>query len=85
MDDQSLRAIPGVGPNMARHLEDLGYRDAASLAGADPEELYARDCALHGGTLDRCVLYVYRCAVYFAETERPEREKCSWWYWKDGV
>lgn len=80
-----LQKIPGVGPNMEKHLLGLGITSLASLRGQDPEELYERDRALHGGVLDRCVLYVYRCAVYFAETERPEREKCSWWYWKDGV
>lgn len=34
---------------------------------------------------DRCVLYVFRCAVYFAEHEQPEAEKLKWWYWKDRV
>jgi len=28
-----------------------------------------------GVTQDRCLLYVFRCAVYFAETENPEPEK----------
>lgn len=32
--------------------------------------------------LDRCVLYVYRLAVYFAEGGR-EPEKIKWWNWKD--
>lgn len=79
-----LQTIPGVGPNMEAHLQNLGFDSVASLRGADPEELYARDCALHGVTLDRCVLYVYRCAVYFAGTENPDPEKCKWWRWKDG-
>ena len=80
-----LRTISGVGSNMEEHLLRLGVSSVASLRGQDPEELYERDCVLHGGVLDRCVLYVYRCAVYFAETDCPEREKCSWWYWKDQV
>ena len=32
---------------------------------------------------DRCVLYVFRCAVYYAEHEERDAEKCKWWYWKD--
>ena len=32
---------------------------------------------------DKCVLYVFRCAVYFAEHEQHEPEKLKWWYWKD--
>ena len=78
-----LQKLPGVGPNMERHLQSLGYDTIASLRGADPEEMYARECAACGQTLDRCVLYVYLCAVYVAETEHPEPEKCKWWNWKD--
>ena len=33
--------------------------------------------------IDRCMLYVLRCAVYFASTPRPEPEKLLWWNWKD--
>lgn len=32
---------------------------------------------------DRCVLYVFRCAVYYAEQEQHDPEKLKWWYWKD--
>ena len=78
-----LRRIPGVGKNMEEHLVRLGYTSVDSLRGQDPEAMYAQDCRLHGGYLDRCVLYVYRCAVYFAENERHEPEKLKWWNWKD--
>lgn len=78
-----LQKIPGIGKNMEQHLRALGYDTIASLRGADPEEMYARECAMCGASLDRCVLYVYRCAVYFAETAHPDPEKCKWWNWKD--
>jgi hypothetical protein len=29
------------------------------------------------------VLYVFRCAVYFAETPQPDAERLKWWHWKD--
>lgn len=77
-----LRRIPGVGAQTEKDLQMLGYTTIASLRGADPEEMYQRECAMHGVQVDRCQLYVYRCAVYFAETEHPEPEKCKWWYWK---
>ncbi|WP_177734368.1 MULTISPECIES: helix-hairpin-helix domain-containing protein [Flavobacterium] len=34
---------------------------------------------------ERCLLYVFRCAVYFAETpmNRQDSEKLKWWNWKD--
>ena len=80
----ALQAIPGVGPDMERHLNGLGIFAPEDLKGADAEALYRRDCALHGQQLDRCVLYVYRLAVYYAEHETHEPEKLNWWYWKDG-
>ena len=41
-----LEQIPGVGPNMARHLERIGCPTLDSLKGQDPEELYRRDCQI---------------------------------------
>lgn len=80
---QVLRQIPGVGPNMEAHLRAIGIETLEDLKGQDPEELYLRDCARHGATVDRCVLYVYRLAVYYAENERHAPEKLCWWNWKD--
>ena len=78
-----LQTIPGVGPNMERHLLELGYSTVNSLKGADPEAMYRRECRQRGEQLDRCVLYVYRLAVYFAENTEHEPEKLKWWNWKD--
>ncbi len=79
-----LRRIPGIGAAGERDLLELGYTTIQSLAGADPEEMYARECARKGVRVDRCVLYVYRCAVYYASTPQPDPEKLKWWAWKDG-
>lgn len=81
MDD--LQTIPGVGKNMAAHLNALGIERVADLKGQDPEALYERECLMQGCTVDRCVLYVYRLAVAWAEgrIETPEQRK--WWNWKD--
>ena len=78
-----LRKIPCVGANMEQHLHDIGIRCISDLRGKDPEELYHLDCLKKGFQDDRCVLYVYRCAVYFAENEERDPEKLKWWYWKD--
>ncbi len=83
MKSSDLRTIPGVGKTTAADLHALGYGSVAALRGTDPEALYAADCARRGCVLDRCVLYVYRCAVYFAEHAQPDPEKCKWWYWKN--
>jgi hypothetical protein len=79
----SLEAIPGVGKNMSGHLKGLGYGCVEDLKGEDPEEMYRRECVEKGEELDRCVLYVYRLAVYFAENDIYEPEKLKWWNWKD--
>jgi len=80
-----LRQIPGVGKQTEQDLLALGYTDVASLRGADPQELYERECIRKGEQVDRCVLYVYRCAVYYANTPPEERELelLKWWNWQD--
>ena len=80
---QSLLSIPGVGEDMRQHLNRLGIQTVEELKGQHPDELYERDCAEQGMKLDRCVLYVYRLAVYYAEHEVREKEKLRWWYWKN--
>ena len=78
-----LTSIPGVGKNMAAHLNALGIQCVADLKGQDPETLYVRECAMQGGTVDRCVLYVYRLAVAWAEGRIENPEQMKWWNWKD--
>ena len=78
-----LRRIPGVGPRIEQAMQAIGIRCIADLVGRDPEELYRRECALKGFQEDRCALYVWRTAVYYAEHPDPEPEKLKWWYWKD--
>jgi len=79
-----LEIIPGVGPSISRDLEELGVGEVGDLRGRDPEELYARLCAARGERLDRCVLYVFRCAVYYAGRSAHDPELLKWWNWKDG-
>ncbi|MGD2215875.1 MAG: helix-hairpin-helix domain-containing protein [Gemmatimonadales bacterium] len=78
-----LQRIPGVGPSLARDLRDLGVRGVADLHKADPEKLYRRLCTLRGAPVDRCVLYVFRCAVYYAGHREHDAELLKWWNWKD--
>jgi hypothetical protein len=81
---RDFRRIPGVGRTIAEDLWALGFRSTAELRGGDPEALYERLCELQGVRVDRCMLYVLRCAVYFASTERHDPELLKWWSWKDG-
>ena len=78
-----LKLIPGVGKNIEQHLRHIGIETVEDLRGKDPEELYVKDCLYKGFQEDRCILYVFRLAVYFAEHEAHDPEKLKWWYWKD--
>jgi hypothetical protein len=51
----------------------------------DPQLLYDLSNKYAGVVQDRCLLYVFRCAVYYASTEEKKRdaEKLKWWNWKD--
>ena len=78
-----LEEIPGVGERIAQVMEALGIRRVSDLRGRDPEELYRRECRLKGFQEDRCALYVWRLAVYYADHQVREPEKLKWWYWQD--
>lgn len=68
---------------MAQALKDLGFFCPVELRGQDPERMYKDLCELRGETIDRCVLYVFRCAVYSASFDRTDPELLKWWNWKD--
>ncbi|MFI5236099.1 MAG: helix-hairpin-helix domain-containing protein [Gemmatimonadales bacterium] len=78
-----LQEIPSIGPSLAQDLRALGIRTVAGLKGRDPERLYRRLEQLTGTHQDRCVLYSFRCAVYFASTLRPVPRLLKWWNWTD--
>ena len=80
---RELRTIPGIGPSLALDLYSLGIRRVADLKTKDPEKLYRGLERLTASKQDRCVLYTFRCAIYFAQTKHPKPEKLLWWNWKD--
>ncbi len=80
---KELQRIPGIGPSLARDFVDLGIRRIADLRRRNPERLYEKLCALRRTHQDRCVLYTFRCAVYFATEPKPDPERLKWWNWQD--
>lgn len=80
---KNLQEIPGVGPSIAKDLHDLGIRKAADLKGKNPEKMYVNLCRKRGQHIDRCMLYVLRCAVYYASHKKHNPAKLLWWNWKD--
>lgn len=85
MFKRDLLEIPGVGKNTKEDLINIGINWVEDLIGKDPEDLYRDDCLFKKYQEDKCQLYVFRAAVYFAEHQIPDKEKLKWWYWKDKV
>lgn len=78
-----LQTIPGIGPSMAQDLRDLGIYKISDLEGQNPEMMFKRLRLIHDIEMDRCVLYVFRCAVYYATESSHDPELLKWWNWKD--
>ena len=78
-----LQTIPGIGPSLAADLRRLGVRRVADLKKKSPQRLYDRLCTITRSHQDPCVLYAFRCAVYYARTPRPQPRLLKWWNWKD--
>jgi len=83
MNSSELQSLPGIGPSLARDLRDLGFRKPDDLHGHDPEKMYTDLCSLRGQSIDRCVLYVFRCAVHAVVSGDDDPELQKWWNWKD--
>ena len=78
-----LITIPNVGKRTKEALKNIGITCVEDLRGKDPEDLYIKDCLAKGFQEDKCQLYLFRMAVYYAENPEWEAEKLKWWYWKD--
>jgi len=78
-----LTIIPGVGKSIAADLNGIGIYRVEELKNNDPEALYQKICKKQGMMIDRCLLYVMRCAVYFASHKTHDPELRKWWSWKD--
>ena len=79
---KELTVIPSIGKSIAEDLTNIGIYSVEDLKGKDPEKLYEQSNKYEGVVQDRCLLYTFRCAVYFAEGGR-DSEKLKWWNWKN--
>jgi len=82
-NNNNLQTIPGVDKSIAEDLRNIGIHSVADLKGKDPEKLYEMSNHYEGKVQDRCLLYVFREAVYYAENPNPDPEKLKWWNWKN--
>ena len=82
---KELKEIPGVGNSLATDLWNIGIKSISDLKGKNAEILFEKSNKYANTIQDRCVLYVFRSAIYYANTEKGSRdkEKLKWWNWKD--
>jgi len=79
----NLLNIPGIGKTIKKDLNDMGYNNVESLKDKHPDELYEELCNYKGYKVDRCMLYVFRCAVYYASNNIKNEDLLRWYKWKD--
>lgn len=81
-----LCKIPSIGKSIAMDLFNIGINSVEELKGKNADDLYNKSNQYAGSRQDRCLLYVFRCAINYAETHEEDRhgEKMKWWNWKDG-
>lgn len=72
-----------VGPKIERDLQDIGIKCINRSRGKRPGNLYKKLCNLKKSHIDKCKLYVFRCAVYFAENDEHDPNLLKWWNLKD--
>lgn len=82
-EKSELEQIPSIGPSIAADLISMGVTRVTQLKGRSPEALFKKLCDMTGGYQDPCVLYSFRCAVYYASHAEHEPEKLKWWNWKE--
>ena len=78
-----LETIPGVGPKIARYMRDIDIDSVADLKGQKAQELYDKLCDFQAAPVDRCMLYVFRSSIYYADNTEHDPELLNWWNWKD--
>ena len=79
----NLQNIPGIGPSIKKDLQTIGINCINDLKWKKPESLYNELCKFKKTTIDKCELYVFRCAVYYAENNKHDPNLLKWWNWKD--
>jgi len=82
-DLKQLEQIPGVDKSIAQNLRDIGIHLVDELKGKKADQLYKRLCDFKASPVDKCMLYVLRCAVYYASNNEHDPELLKWWNWKD--
>lgn len=80
---EDLMNIHNIGLRIKKMLLDIGIHTMSDLKNKVPERLYEEVCKNTGIIQDRCLLYVFRMAIYYVNNDVHDEEKLKWNYWKD--
>lgn len=80
---KKIKQIPGVGEAIAQDFWDIGIHSVDQLKDQSAEQLYQKLCSFKASPVDKCMLYVFRCAVYYASNTKHNPQLLKWWNWKD--
>ena len=80
---KELKKIPGVGDIIAEDLWNIGINSIEQLKNKNPELLYKKLEAIKNKKVDKCMLYVFRCVVYYASNNTHNPYLLKWWNWKE--
>lgn len=80
---KEFQTMPGVGKSIAEDLWMMGFHSINDLKKKDPEKLYEDLNKLAGQTTDRCMLYTFRCIVYYVNEKHHDPKLLKWWAWSD--
>ena len=83
LSSKDLEQIPGVGERICQEIQNIGIYFVDELKDQDPQKLYQKLCDVKASPPDRCMVYVLRCAVYYASNAEHDPELLKWWNWKD--
>jgi retron-type reverse transcriptase len=80
-----LRSIPGVGKVVSHDLYNIKIYSIEDLKRMRAEKVFEMHNKYRGSVQDRCMLYVFRCAIDYANKNIEDRKsyKLNWWDFKD--
>ncbi len=80
---KEFQTLPGVGKSIAEDLWDMRFRSLNDFKRKDPEKLYDDFNKLRGTIIDRCMLYTFRCMIYYVSETKHDSKLLNWWMWSD--
>ncbi|RDD41686.1 hypothetical protein TrispH2_006146 [Trichoplax sp. H2] len=82
---KEFTVIPSIGKSLAEDMYNLDINSIEELKMHHPDQMYAKLRAQAAAPMCRCVLYAFRCAVYYASIpiQYHDKQLLKWSSWSD--